>query len=80
MMPLYRLALWQLGRSRAPGLSPRTEVHGLTLLACVCPLPDSLLSGMVGATEDLALDLQPSFFMSLKKNLREPQELCLAPS
>lgn len=77
--PLCGLAVWRLGRSRAPGLGPRTEIHGLALPACVCPPPDSLLSGMVGAAEELALDLQPSFLMSLKRNLLEPQELCLAP-
>ncbi|XP_016067561.1 PREDICTED: UPF0687 protein C20orf27 homolog isoform X3 [Miniopterus natalensis] len=60
MIPLYGLAVWQLGRCHASGLTPWTEAHGLTLLAYVCPLPDSFLSGMMGATEELALDLQPS--------------------
>lgn len=43
MMPLYGLAVWRLGRSHAPGLLPGQSLGS----HCVCPSPDSYLSGMV---------------------------------
>lgn len=63
------LAVWQLGRSM-----PQASLPGLTLLAYVCLSPDSFLSGMARATEELALDLQPSLFPVPQEKLR-PQEL-----
>lgn len=53
---------------------PQASFPGLTLLAYVCLSPDSFLSGMMRATEELALDLQPSLFPVPQEKLG-PREL-----